>query len=77
VRNLIAGRSVLVTGAAGFVGSHLVEELLAAGARVRAADYLVRGKTGNLAETVHRSSEAAYKTPLSYEAALHCPTRLP
>lgn len=31
-----AGRSVLVTGAAGFIGSHLTEELVRAGASVRA-----------------------------------------
>ena len=32
----IAGRTVFVTGADGFIGSHLVELLVAAGARVRA-----------------------------------------
>jgi nucleoside-diphosphate-sugar epimerase len=32
----VAGRTVLVTGADGFIGSHLTEALLAAGARVRA-----------------------------------------
>jgi NAD dependent epimerase/dehydratase len=32
----IAGRTVFVTGADGFIGSHLVEMLVAAGARVRA-----------------------------------------
>jgi UDP-glucose 4-epimerase len=35
---------VLVTGGAGFVGSHLVERLVAAGERVRALDNLSRGR---------------------------------
>jgi len=35
----IAGKSVLVTGADGFIGSHLVEGLAAAGASVRALAY--------------------------------------
>jgi dTDP-L-rhamnose 4-epimerase len=34
-------RSVLVTGGAGFIGSHLADELLGAGYRVRALDSLV------------------------------------
>lgn len=39
----------LVTGAAGFIGSHLVEALLALGARVRGLDNLCAGRAENLA----------------------------
>src|SRR5579872_6551297 len=40
--------SYLVTGGAGFIGSHLAEELRRRGHRVRVADSLVTGKRGNL-----------------------------
>lgn len=43
----LAGRRTLVTGAGGFIGSHLVEALVAAGARVRAlVRYDSRGGRG-------------------------------
>jgi nucleoside-diphosphate-sugar epimerase len=49
----LSRQTVLVTGASGFVGSHLVEALLACGDRVRALDVRVPGQdviaTGNLA----------------------------
>jgi len=38
----------LVTGGAGFIGSHLAEELLRRGHRVRVADSLITGKRTNL-----------------------------
>src|SRR5215467_12484927 len=41
--------SYLVTGGAGFIGSHLAEELLRRGHRVRIADNFVTGKRQNLA----------------------------
>lgn len=43
-------RRVLVTGGMSFIGSHLVEALLAAGARVVVADDLSSGLESNLAE---------------------------
>jgi nucleoside-diphosphate-sugar epimerase len=38
----------LVTGGAGFIGSHLTEELVRRGHRVRVADNLITGKRSNL-----------------------------
>jgi len=43
------GETVLVTGGASFIGSHLVEELVDAGADVRVADDLSSGVPENLA----------------------------
>jgi UDP-N-acetylglucosamine/UDP-N-acetyl-alpha-D-glucosaminouronate 4-epimerase len=39
----------LVTGGAGFIGSHLCEELVRRGERVRVVDSLITGKRQNLA----------------------------
>jgi nucleoside-diphosphate-sugar epimerase len=41
-------RPVLVTGGASFIGSHLVDALVARGARVRVADDLTSGRLDNL-----------------------------
>ena len=44
----MSGRTVLVTGGAGFIGSHLVDRLLADGERVAVVDDLSSGRTVNL-----------------------------
>ena len=50
----------LVTGGAGFIGSHLLEELLALGQTVRVLDNLATGKRGNVdAVLAAAGSEAA------------------
>ncbi|MCA1584591.1 MAG: SDR family oxidoreductase [Acidobacteria bacterium] len=46
----------LVTGGAGFIGSHLVEELLRRGQRVRAVDNLSTGKRANLDSAIEAAS---------------------
>ena len=43
----------LVTGGAGFIGSHLTEELVRRGERVRVVDSLITGKRHNLAHIPH------------------------
>jgi UDP-glucose 4-epimerase len=44
----LTGKRCLVTGGAGFIGSHLVDELIRNGCTVRVLDNLVNGKLGNL-----------------------------
>jgi len=46
----IKDSTILVTGGAGFIGSHLTDTLLAAGYNVKVLDNLVNGKTENLSD---------------------------
>ena len=48
-------KRALVTGGAGFLGSHLCERLLAEGMSVVAVDNLVTGKTKNIEHLLGRS----------------------
>lgn len=45
----LQNKHCLVTGGAGFIGSHLVDQLLAKGCRVSVLDNLVNGKIANIA----------------------------
>lgn len=47
-----SARHILLTGAAGFIGSHLVDRLLADGCRVTGIDNLCRGTRGNLGDAL-------------------------
>ena len=49
-------RTVLVTGGAGFIGSHLVDQLLEGGAAVRVLDNLSTGSLANLQSAAERHS---------------------
>lgn len=44
----LSSKRCLVTGGAGFIGSHLVDKLMAAGCHVRVLDNLANGKTENI-----------------------------
>ena len=44
----LTGKRCLVTGGAGFIGSHLVDELMNAGCKVRVFDNLANGKLENM-----------------------------
>ncbi len=50
----VRGKQVLVTGGAGFIGSHAVEALLEAGAKVRVLDNLSAGRADFLANVMDR-----------------------
>jgi UDP-glucose 4-epimerase len=50
--SLITSKSVVVTGGAGFIGSHLVDRLVSEGNEVTVIDNLVNGKRANLRDAL-------------------------
>jgi UDP-N-acetylglucosamine 4-epimerase len=62
-RNLVAGhnRTWVVTGSAGFIGSHLLEALLRLGQRVASVDNFSTGKPDNLREVEASVGDEAWK----------------
>lgn len=78
IREGFVGKGVLVTGGAGFIGSHLVDRLLAEGAaHVAVIDNLFVGSEDNLAEALASGKVTFYRddaelsTSLEYIFASH------
>lgn len=71
VRPGLAGQTVLVTGGAGFIGSHLVDRLLAEGAdEVVVIDNLFLGSEDNLAQAMASGRVAFYRDDIEFASSL-------
>src|SRR5215467_7042916 len=66
----LQGSRVLVTGGAGLVGSHIVDELVGEGARVVVYDSLIRGKPEHLGPAEKRGDVQLIQGDLRDTAAL-------
>lgn len=72
MRNKICGSSILVTGGAGFIGSHLVDRLVTEGAReIVVVDNMFLGSEDNLADAIQNGvvlykDDAEILTSLEY-----------
>ncbi len=71
IRSPIAGQGILVTGGAGFIGSHLVDRLLAAGAReVVIIDNLFVGSEDNLVSALKTGRAVFYRDDAELSTSL-------
>ncbi len=71
VRDGLVGQTILVTGGAGFIGSHLVDKLIAEGAaHVVAMDNLFVGSEENLAEALATGKVTFYRDDAEFNTSL-------
>jgi UDP-glucose 4-epimerase len=68
--NAPSGETLLVTGAAGFIGSHLSDRFLELGHRVIGIDNFSRGTMGNIAEALKNPRFEFFEADLSDAACL-------
>lgn len=66
--SFLHGKTVLVTGAAGFIGSHLCDALIKRGARVVGVDNYITGREQNIAHLLEKESQSAAE-PVAEPAA--------